>query len=52
MFADAMATALFVLGPERGLELAHERNLAAFFIVRTGDGKLRDLASPAFANLA
>ena len=52
MFADAMATALFVLGPERGLELAHERNLAALFIVRTGDGTLRDLASPAFASLA
>jgi thiamine biosynthesis lipoprotein len=52
MFADALATALFVLGPERALALARERDLAAFFIVRAGDGTLRDLASPAFAALA
>jgi thiamine biosynthesis lipoprotein len=50
--ADALATALFVLGPERGLALARERGLAALFIVRGVDGGLRDLASPAFAALA
>ncbi len=33
-FADAMATALIVMGPERGYALAVERNLAALFIVR------------------
>ena len=52
MFADAMATALIVLGPERGPALARERDVAALFIVRDGDGALRDLASPAFAALA
>jgi FAD:protein FMN transferase len=52
MFADAMATALFVLGPERGLALARERDIAAFFIVRGNDGALHDLASPAFAAAA
>jgi len=49
MFADAMATALIVLGPARGLALARERGIAAHFIVRDGDGTLRDLSSPAFA---
>ena len=49
--ADAMATALFVMGPERGLALAREQRLAALFIVREAGGGLRDLASPAFAAL-
>lgn len=49
--ADAMATALFVMGPERGLALAREQRLAALFIVREPGGGLRDLASPAFAAL-
>lgn len=50
-FADAMATALFVLGLERGLALAREQSLAALFIVREADGRLRDVATPAFAAL-
>ncbi len=33
-----MATALFVLGPERGLALAERERLAAYFIVRERDG--------------
>ena len=37
MTADAMATALLVLGPERGFELALRENLAALFIVREKD---------------
>jgi thiamine biosynthesis lipoprotein len=49
--ADALATALFVMGPERGLALAHEQRLAALFIMRESGGTLRDLASPAFAAL-
>ncbi|MCU0940865.1 MAG: FAD:protein FMN transferase [Burkholderiaceae bacterium] len=49
--ADAMATALFVMGPERGLALAREQRLAALFIVREPGGGFRDLASPAFAAL-
>lgn len=36
--ADALATALLVLGPERGLELARNQKLAAFFIVITDSG--------------
>lgn len=36
-YADAYATALNVLGPEKGYALAEELGLAAFFIVREGD---------------
>jgi thiamine biosynthesis lipoprotein len=50
-YADAMATALIVLGPEKGYALAAARNLAAHFIVREGDGGLREFATPAFAAL-
>lgn len=35
--ADAWATALNVLGPEQGLDLAEQQGLAAFFIVRDGE---------------
>lgn len=35
--ADAWATALNVLGPEQGLELAEQQGLAAFFINRDGE---------------
>ena len=35
--ADAWATALMVLGPTEGYNLAVERNLAAYFIIRRGD---------------
>jgi FAD:protein FMN transferase len=50
-YADAMATALIVLGPERGRALAAARNLAALFIVRDGEGGLREFATTAFAAL-
>jgi thiamine biosynthesis lipoprotein len=36
--ADAMATALMVLGPERGVAIAQARNIPALFLLRTGDG--------------
>jgi thiamine biosynthesis lipoprotein len=36
--ADAWATALDVLGPEKGMALADELNLPALFIVREADG--------------
>ena len=52
MAADALATALIVLGPERGPALARAQGLAALFIVREPGGTLRDLATPAFAALA
>lgn len=38
MRADALATALLVLGPERGLDLARREGIAALFIMRAKDG--------------
>ncbi len=35
-FADAMATALLVLGPRAGPELADSKDIAAYFITRNG----------------
>lgn len=37
MLADAWATALLVLGRERGLELANERDMAVLFVERNAD---------------
>lgn len=37
MSADGLATALMVLGPERGMALAEEEALAVLMVVRTGD---------------
>jgi thiamine biosynthesis lipoprotein len=48
--ADAWATALTVLGAERGLELAEVYNLAAYFIVRTESG-YKQLRSRQFEQL-
>jgi thiamine biosynthesis lipoprotein len=50
-YADAMATALIVLGPGKGYALAAAQNVAAHFIVRGPDGSLRDRQTPAFAAL-
>lgn len=36
--ADALATALLVLGPEAGGELAERAGIAAYFLVRSGEG--------------
>jgi len=52
MRADALATALIVLGPQAGWALASRENLAAYFIVRGTDGRLHDRATEAFAALA
>ena len=38
MKADALATALMVLGPEQGFELAQQEKLAALFIIKSNDG--------------
>ena len=46
MTADALATALMVLGPDDGLELARREGLSVLFLVRA-EGTLRELASPA-----
>ena len=46
--ADALATALNVLGPEAGYALAEREGLAAYFIVRREDGRFASFATPAF----
>jgi thiamine biosynthesis lipoprotein len=38
LYSDAMATAINVLGPERGFDLAVKENLAAFLIIRAKKG--------------
>ncbi|MHA1151115.1 MAG: FAD:protein FMN transferase [Alphaproteobacteria bacterium] len=48
MEADALSTALMVLGPEAGFELAERQRLAAFFIARNGEG-LVELVTRGFA---
>jgi len=48
VYADALATALNVLGPEAGYSLAEREGLAALFIVRGADGAFGSHATPAF----
>ena len=50
MTADAMATALLVLGPERGFELAVMENLAVMFIVRDKDNFI-EIMTPQFQRI-
>ncbi|MCK9280783.1 MAG: FAD:protein FMN transferase [Melioribacteraceae bacterium] len=38
LMADGLATAIDVMGPEKGLEFATKRNLAIYMIVRKGEG--------------
>jgi FAD:protein FMN transferase len=47
MAVDGLATALMVLGEDRGPALARSQGLAAYFIVRQGE-TLRGFGSPAF----
>ncbi len=49
--ADALATALEVLGPEDGFALAVEQGWAALLIARRADGTLHERETPAFASL-
>ena len=48
MRADALSTALMVLGPEHGYQLAEQAGLAAYFIVSTDGGGFTDRETPAF----
>ncbi len=48
MNADAWATALMVLGPEEGYEIAEKQKLAAFFIIKTDQGFV-ERATPLFS---
>lgn len=49
-FADAMATALLVLGPEEGMQLAVREEFAAYFQLRLEEG-FAERMSPAFEAL-
>jgi thiamine biosynthesis lipoprotein len=47
--ADALATALNVLGPEEGLALAEREKIAAFFLVRSENGQFEEKWTAGFA---
>lgn len=49
--ADALATALMVLGPEQGYAVADRLALGAYFITRAPDGGLAERVTPVFAAL-
>jgi thiamine biosynthesis lipoprotein len=51
MLADAWATALLVLGPQRGPQLAERLGLAAHFMARRRGGGFDERSTPAFAAL-
>jgi len=51
MQADAWATALIVMGLDKGLSLARRQGIAAHFVVRGTDGRLVDHATDAFVAL-
>ena len=46
--ADALSTALMVLGPDDGFALAGQMDLAALFIVRNDAGGFTERATPRF----
>ena len=49
LMADGLATALYVMGPERGLHwVEQQRDIAALFIVREGPDRFRFIASARF----
>ncbi|KPC54196.1 FAD:protein FMN transferase [Amantichitinum ursilacus] len=50
MLADAWSTALTVLGPQAGMEMARRHQLAARFVVRSADG-FRETLSPAYLEM-
>jgi thiamine biosynthesis lipoprotein len=52
MAADALSTALTVLGWDEGLAWAEQRGIAALFVARRPDGGLEERMSRAFAALA
>jgi thiamine biosynthesis lipoprotein len=50
-FADAMATALLVLGPNAGPTLAEDLGIAAYFLVRKATG-IEEITTPEFDRLS
>ena len=49
--ADAYATALCVLGPEKGLVLANRLNIPALYLMKDENGAFTELSSGPFANI-
>ena len=47
-FADAMATAVFVMGSERGMAFLREEGIEGFIVFRNKDGKREKLFTPGF----
>jgi len=45
LHADGLGTLLLVLGPERGLAFAEEHKIAAFFVMRDGEGFTTQVSS-------
>ncbi len=45
LHADGLGTLLLVLGPERGLAFAEEHKIAAFFVIRDGEGFITQVSS-------
>ncbi len=50
MTADGLATGLFVLGPEKAMQIAEKQNFAVYLIIRTGEG-FEGKSSSAFERL-
>ncbi len=50
--ADILSTALYVMGPERGLPWADRRNIAACFLVPDAEENVKILASRAFRRIS
>jgi thiamine biosynthesis lipoprotein len=48
MTADALATALLVMGPEAGIVFASARGIPVLYLLRRPDGRLGEVASPDF----
>jgi len=51
LVADGLATALMVLGPKEGFEMAQKEGLRALFITRGPDGALVDRATSGFEKM-
>ncbi|MBQ6158918.1 MAG: FAD:protein FMN transferase [Thermoguttaceae bacterium] len=49
--ADAYATALCVLGPDRGLDLANRLGIPVLFQMKNADGTFTERTSGAFGNI-
>ena len=49
-YADAVATALMVLGPDDGYALAEQLGIASLFIVRSDEG-MKEISTPQFEQL-